>query len=41
MTWQGALALLNLETGMEYVSEIEGALIFVVLLFITNTKSKR
>ena len=38
LTMQGALALLNLETGTEYISEIEGGLIFLVLLFVTNTR---
>ena len=37
---QGALALLKLETGTKYVSEIEGALIFLVLLFVTNIRRR-
>jgi len=40
ITGKGALALLNLETGTEYVSEIEGGLIFLVLLFVTNTSRR-
>ena len=30
--------MLNMETGTKYVSEIEGGLIFLVLLFVTNTR---
>lgn len=40
ITGKGALGLLSVETGTQYVSEIEGGLVFLLLIFITNTKSK-
>ncbi len=37
---QGVLGLLNFETGTETLTEIEFAVVFLVLLVITNWKSK-
>lgn len=36
---QGVLGLLNLETGTETLTEIEFAVVFLVLLLVTNWKS--
>lgn len=36
---QGVLGLLNLETGTKTLTEIEFAVVFLVLLMITNWKS--
>ena len=39
MPLQGVLSLLNFETGTETLTEIEFAVVFLVLLVITNLKS--
>jgi hypothetical protein len=38
---QGALALLDIETGVEKLSEFEAGAAFFTMLFLTAGKSKR
>jgi hypothetical protein len=39
--WQGALALLDIETGVETVSELEAGAAFLVMLLLTSADPKR
>jgi hypothetical protein len=38
---QGALALLDVETGVESVSEVEAGAAFLIMLFLTSAEPKR
>ena len=38
---QGALALLDIETGVESLSEVEAGAAFFIMLFLTAGKPKR
>ena len=38
---QGALALLDVETGVESLSEVEAGAAFLIMLFLTSAEPKR
>ncbi len=41
MLLQGALALLDIETGVETLSEIEAGAAFLIMLFLTAAEPRR
>lgn len=38
---QGALALLDIETGVESLSEVEAGAAFIIMLFLTAAEPRR